>query len=495
MTSRTCGNATRTFNWDFDNRLTRVQENGVTLAEFGYDYAGQRVKKTTGGNTTLYIGKHYECTGSICSKFIFAGRERVAMKPVSASVTVTKSGTGAGTVTSSPSGISCGATCSALFASDVSVTLTASATGGSTFAGFSGGCTSVTTTCTFTVTADATVTATFNDTQAPTISNVAASSITSGGATITWTTNEASDTQVEYGTTTSYGSSTTLNTAMVTSHSATLSGLSPSTLYNYRVKSRDAAGNLATSGNFTFTTTSSSGGPDLSMLSVGATPSDSNLTINDAVRNIGTVNAGAFNVGFYLSTDNTYQGTDTFLCQRSVSGLAAGANNPASGTATTTCSISTVTPGLYYVIGRADSGLAVAETNEGNNTWPSSQIVIGPDLIISLINASKASNTLTIQSAIKNQGTAAAAASEISFYLSTDQTLNTANDTFVCKRSVTSLAAGASDPASSATTTTCTIPSVPAGGYYVIGFADSAGVVTEARENNNTQTGAFITVP
>jgi pectate lyase len=42
---------------------------------------------------------------------------------------------------------------------------------------------------------------------------------------------------------------------MVTSHSASLSGLSAATVYHYRVKSRDAAGNLATSGDFTFTTT------------------------------------------------------------------------------------------------------------------------------------------------------------------------------------------------------------------------------------------------
>ena len=41
---------------------------------------------------------------------------------------------------------------------------------------------------------------------------------------------------------------------MVTSHSASLSGLAANTLYHYRVKSRDAAGNLATSGDFTFTT-------------------------------------------------------------------------------------------------------------------------------------------------------------------------------------------------------------------------------------------------
>ena len=95
---------------------------------------------------------------------------------------------------------------------------------------------------------------TAGDTTAPTISGVGASSITVSGATISWTTNEASDTQVDYGPTTGYGSSTTLASALVTSHSANLSGLQASTLYHYRVKSRDAAGNLATSGDFTFTT-------------------------------------------------------------------------------------------------------------------------------------------------------------------------------------------------------------------------------------------------
>jgi hypothetical protein len=335
------------------------------------------------------------------------------------------------------------------------------------------------------------------DNLAPTISGITSGSITSNGATITWATNEASDTQVEYGTTTSYGSNSSLNTAMVTSHSATLSGLSASTLYHYRVKSRDAASNFTSSGDFTFTTGSSStNGPDLILGGVSATASATNLTVNDVVRNIGNLNAGAFNVGFYLSADNLYQSTDTFLCQRSVSGLAAGTSNPASGTTVTTCSTSAVTPGLYYVIGFADFGASVAEKVETNNTWPSStRISIGPDLIVSFISASKSSNTLTINNAVKNQGSWSAGASEISFYLSTDQTLSTASDTFVCKRSVTLLNAGVSNPTSGATTTTCTIPTVPAGSYYVIGFADSAGAITEARENNNTQTGALITIP
>ncbi len=95
------------------------------------------------------------------------------------------------------------------------------------------------------------------DTTPPTISNVAAGNITSTGATITWTTNESSDSQVEYGTTTSYGSTTSLDATLVTSHSVNMSGLNANTLYHYRVKSKDAAGNLANSADQTFTTSGS----------------------------------------------------------------------------------------------------------------------------------------------------------------------------------------------------------------------------------------------
>jgi hypothetical protein len=92
------------------------------------------------------------------------------------------------------------------------------------------------------------------DTTPPVISAISAPLITSSGATITWTTNEASDSQIEYGATTAYGGTTAPNGGMVTSHSQNLSGLAANTLYHYRVKSRDAAGNLATSPDKTFTT-------------------------------------------------------------------------------------------------------------------------------------------------------------------------------------------------------------------------------------------------
>jgi len=92
------------------------------------------------------------------------------------------------------------------------------------------------------------------DTTPPSISAVSASDASSSGATITWNTNEPGDSQVEYGTTTALGSSTSVTTDLVTSHGRSLSGLAAATTYYYRVLSRDAAGNLATSSLHTFAT-------------------------------------------------------------------------------------------------------------------------------------------------------------------------------------------------------------------------------------------------
>ncbi len=116
------------------------------------------------------------------------------------------------------------------------------------------------------------------DTTPPVVSAISATSISDDGATISWTTNEAADTQIEYGTSTAYGSSTSLNTSMVTSHSGTLTGLNELTLYHYRVLSRDAAGNLTTSGNNTFTTIA---GPDTTAPSISGIASG-NLTTSAA---------------------------------------------------------------------------------------------------------------------------------------------------------------------------------------------------------------------
>jgi hypothetical protein len=85
----------------------------------------------------------------------------------------------------------------------------------------------------------------------PTISSVAASSVTSSAATISWMTDRAADSQVDYGLTTAYGLQTSLNPALVTSHSQQITGLAPATVYHYRVRSRDGSGSLSVSGDYT----------------------------------------------------------------------------------------------------------------------------------------------------------------------------------------------------------------------------------------------------
>jgi len=92
----------------------------------------------------------------------------------------------------------------------------------------------------------------------PVISALAVLGTTASSATISWTTDKPSDTQVDYGPTSAYGSTTSLQPGLVTAHMQTLSGLAANTLYYARVRSRDFAGNLAVSSSTTFRTAADS---------------------------------------------------------------------------------------------------------------------------------------------------------------------------------------------------------------------------------------------
>lgn len=78
--------------------------------------------------------------------------------------------------------------------------------------------------------------------------------ITGSSATITWTTDEIASSEVQYGTTSSYGSSASVG-GLVTAHVVTLTGLTPDTTYHYRAVSTDGCGHGPTySSDQTFTT-------------------------------------------------------------------------------------------------------------------------------------------------------------------------------------------------------------------------------------------------
>lgn len=138
------------------------------------------------------------------------------------------------------------------------------------------------------------------DTTAPSITSVA-STTTTTTATITWSTNESATSTVEYGATASYGTASS-SSSFVTSHSITLSSLTPATTYHFRVSSGDASYNRATSSDYTFTTASSASAPTVTS-SAASSLDRTSVTLNGSISSTGGENATAR--GFAYGTSNT----------------------------------------------------------------------------------------------------------------------------------------------------------------------------------------------
>jgi hypothetical protein len=152
----------------------------------------------------------------------------------------------------------------------------------------------------------------------PVISNVSSSGITSSSATISWTTEIPSSSQVLYGATSSYDHSSTLDTTQVTSHSQTIIGLSPTTTYHFAVQSTGTASppNTSTSIDYQFTTSASNITlPDMQIkvptnaISIGTNPSNGHrqLQFTHITWDAGT---GPFEID---PTYNSSTGTSTWV--------------------------------------------------------------------------------------------------------------------------------------------------------------------------------------
>ncbi|MDO8557765.1 MAG: fibronectin type III domain-containing protein [bacterium] len=138
------------------------------------------------------------------------------------------------------------------------------------------------------------------DTIPPVISTVQAISVAANSATITWTTNENSDSTAYLGTTPgSYYTSANGSVSSAYSgytHTVTFSSLSPNTTYFYKVTSADGSGNKSTSNEYTFSTLP----PPAGTLTV---------SLNSSVGNQGfTINTSAAKIGSYAITASSAEG-------------------------------------------------------------------------------------------------------------------------------------------------------------------------------------------
>jgi hypothetical protein len=112
-----------------------------------------------GGLITIYADNFQTLTPS---NFVSGVRgPHVEPKDFAKALTVTRSGTGGGSVSSVPAGISCGSDCSESYDNNETVTLTATPDSGSEFTGWTGACTNATGDCVVPMTADQAVVANF----------------------------------------------------------------------------------------------------------------------------------------------------------------------------------------------------------------------------------------------------------------------------------------------------------------------------------------------
>jgi len=242
---------------------------------------------------------------------------------------------------------------------------------------------------------------------------------------------------------------------------------------------------------FNFQVSAAPAQPDLVTQSPAASPATllagATTTASVTVKNQGGASAGASNLKYYLSADNAYGAGDVLLATDAVASLATGATAAVSEVVTIA---SSTTPGTYYILFVADADGQVTESNETNNVG-NVQITVtsstgSPDLVVQSPAATpltvNAGGTTTASCTVANTGNASAAASNLKYYLSADNTYST-GDTYLATDAVTSLAAGAT----AAVSELLTIPSTTAAGtWYIVMFADADAQVAESSETNNS---------
>ncbi|WP_417908499.1 M6 family metalloprotease domain-containing protein [Candidatus Electronema sp. PJ] len=163
--------------------------------------------------------------------------------PVNFTLSVSKSGNG--TVSSTPSGISCGATCSADFTSSTSVTLSAAPDTGWTFSGWSGAC-SGSGSCVLTMTGNTSVTATFAPIPLPNApSNLTATAVKGRRINLAWADNSSNETGFKIERSLNQSSWTQIATTGANIRTYANSSLTIGTTYYYRVRAYNGSGNSA----------------------------------------------------------------------------------------------------------------------------------------------------------------------------------------------------------------------------------------------------------
>jgi hypothetical protein len=206
--------------------------------------------------------------------------------------------------------------------------------------------------------------------------------------------------------------------------------------------------------------------------------------IRARVSNIGDGPADASAFACYISSDSSWDSSDTLLYRKEFSILYDGRNAFVEQNVNIPASLSS---GDYYLVFRADDQGTVAETDERNNEAAVRiEVKTGADLTVSNTGVSPTNVTpgqaVTLNARVTNSGgTGTLASSSLGYYLSADANWDSA-DTLLGTSSFGSLLPGQSQDFSRS----FILPAdLPTGQQYIIFYADYADKVTETDNGNN----------
>jgi WD40 repeat protein/subtilase family serine protease/DNA-binding CsgD family transcriptional regulator len=307
-------------------------------------------------------------------------------------------------------------------------------------------------------------------------------------ATIQWTTDEPSTSQVEYrrqGETT--WQRTNLDTNLVTDHTVTITGLVGNRTYEFRVLSRDECGNEAVSEIGTFTVRA----VDLQVTALQVPQeiwNDTQFDIAWQITNAGSLPAAGWRDRVYFSRDDRVDGSDRLIGEYPFAGTLEPGQS-VSRTQVVSIPRSWISPeGTYYIIVVTD---ATNQHNEGdredNNTLAralQARLIPLPDLIVPSIQAPAAAffgQTIEVRWQVRNQGEGATTGTWYDRVLLAQDADGQSVVAQISRPNESALGAGEGYNS----VANLAIPRGLVGRYYLIVEADSGRNLLEENESNN----------
>jgi len=243
-----------------------------------------------------------------------------------------------------------------------------------------------------------------------------------------------------------------------------------------------------TLGGKTITVTQDAAGMDLTVTGitgVSAIEQGGTIAATATVQNLGAALTPATSLQYFLSTDTNKDGSDLLLASVNTAAIRAGASVTLNGQLTIS---KTQAAGNYFVLACADSTSQVTETDESNNCASAALTVsmATPDLQATAVGnppltIMKDTKIALSDTTTNGVGVGTSVRSTTRYYLSKDQTLDTA-DLYIGYRQVPVLASGQSN---AGTASSQALPTNMSGMYYLLACADGAGVIPEVNETNN----------